>query len=439
MPEDTKPSRSLGTTLREIGPTIIVAAVVLGPGSIVNSSRVGCQFGFDLLWVVPLAGILMTAMTIACMCNGALSSQTPCQFISTRCGRPASWFVGGSLLIAICLFQASNNYAMLMAAEAFLPASMASQPLINVLLLLGFNAAVIALIWTGRRTLYARIERAMIALVAIMVIAFVVSMIASKPSLQEILGGLVPKLPSAASADVPKPNAATESSPSDSLSLAWLSVVGLMATTFSVAGAFFQSYQAKQKQWGRADLRTGVVDGVIGIGTLTFMTMVLVITAAAGLHGRIEPESLSSAADVAVQLQPVFGRGATSLFSIGILAGAVSSFVVNAVIGGVVSSDAATGASQLESSPVRWTTIATLLAGFLIAATCMLMEINLIRFIVIAQSLTVVTFPVLALTVLWQLSSLPPFKGRSLLIAGVSAGSVLVLALAGRTLLSFLG
>ncbi|MEM9365977.1 MAG: divalent metal cation transporter [Planctomycetota bacterium] len=435
MPEDTKPSRSMGTILKEIGPTIIVAAVVLGPGSIVNASRVGCQFGFELLWVVPLAGILMMAMTIACMCIGVLSSQTPCKFIAMRCGRPASWFVGASLLIAIALFQASNNYAMLMAAEAFLPDTIANQTLANSLLLLGFNGAVIALIWTGRRSLYTRIEKAMIALVATMVVAFVVSMLASKPSMGDILGGMIPQRPSPA----PTSDPASIARQGDSLSLTWLSVVGLMATTFSVAAAFFQSYQARQKQWDHSDLRTGVLDGVIGIGTLTFMTAVLVITAAAGLHGRIEPESLSSAAEVAVQLQPVFGDGATGLFSLGILAGAISSFVVNAVIGGVVFADATMGVSQLESSPVRWTTIATLVIGFLIAATCMFLGINLVRFIVIAQSLTVVTFPVLALTVLWQLNSLPPFRGRRLLLAGVTAGSALVLTLASRTVLSFLG
>jgi hypothetical protein len=36
----------LNELIGKIGPTIIVAAVVLGPGSILTSSRVGADFGF---------------------------------------------------------------------------------------------------------------------------------------------------------------------------------------------------------------------------------------------------------------------------------------------------------------------------------------------------------------------------------------------------------
>ena len=51
--------------LARIGPAIVIAAVVLGPGSIVSASRVACEYGMSLLWVVPLAGLLMTGMTLS--------------------------------------------------------------------------------------------------------------------------------------------------------------------------------------------------------------------------------------------------------------------------------------------------------------------------------------------------------------------------------------
>ena len=74
--------QSLVSRLRRIGPAIIVAAVVLGPGSIVGASKVGCEYGLDLLWVVPLAGLLMIAMTTASMIIGATSEKTLCQSVA---------------------------------------------------------------------------------------------------------------------------------------------------------------------------------------------------------------------------------------------------------------------------------------------------------------------------------------------------------------------
>ena len=43
------------STLRTLGPALIVASVVLGPGSILTASQVGASFGYELVWVlVPL-------------------------------------------------------------------------------------------------------------------------------------------------------------------------------------------------------------------------------------------------------------------------------------------------------------------------------------------------------------------------------------------------
>lgn len=48
------------------GPAIIIATVVLGPGTIMVSSRVGCEYGYSMSWVLLLAGILMfTAATLS--------------------------------------------------------------------------------------------------------------------------------------------------------------------------------------------------------------------------------------------------------------------------------------------------------------------------------------------------------------------------------------
>lgn len=421
---------SLIERLKRIGPAVVVAAVVLGPGSIVSASRVGCEFGLALLWVVPLAGVLMIAMTTAAMIVGATSEKTLCQSVADSFGRPVAYAVGAAMLIAITLFQASNNNALLMAAEGFVDsevdhAAVTSQglglsSLTRTIVLLMVNVGVISLLVLGKRNLYRSIERSMAVLVALMVLAFGLTMFVAGPSLVEIAQGFIPKL-------------TVESSSGDAGAASWMSVGALMATTFSVAGAFYQAYQVREKGWTREDLRVGVTDSIVGIGTLTTITAMILITAASALHGKVEPSQLTDAATVAVSLEPLFGSWAKFVFAAGVLAGAVSSFVVNALIGGVVFSDAIGLGSKFSSLPVRMTTIVALLLGWFVASIVTFAQIDLVSFIVIAQALTVLAFPILAVVVLWQLHQV---KGVAIPVWVKPlcwAGMFVVIALSVRT------
>ena len=47
---------------RALGPALIVASVVLGPGSILSSSKVGAAYGFSMVWVLLVAAGLMMGM-----------------------------------------------------------------------------------------------------------------------------------------------------------------------------------------------------------------------------------------------------------------------------------------------------------------------------------------------------------------------------------------
>lgn len=420
----------------QIGPAIIVAAVVLGPGSIVNASRVGCRYGYDLLWIVLIAGALMMAATAASMQIGVFSKDTPCDFLRRRFGRGAAWCVGGSLLFAIVLFQASNNHAIAVAMEGMSTVSSETEPetdwQLPVALVLGTNLLVIALLIAGKRDLYRWIERLMMVLVGLMLLAFLSTLVAIGPDWTSVLAGLWPTIPTQ---DLPTQD--TESSRLD-----WMSAAALMATTFSVAAAFFQSYQVRQREWKPIDLSAGRQDSVIGVTTLVVMTMAIVITAAGALHGRVDASELSSAVAVSAQLRPLFGDSAAMLFSIGILAGALSSFVVNALIGGVVGSDAIGKGSHFSSAAVRTMTIVSLLIGMVISIGALVSGVELVSFIIVAQALTVLSFPLLALTLISQWSEirsqLHP-REQWIVGAGLYAGFAVVAGLAVRTLVGLIG
>jgi manganese transport protein len=60
------PTQERVSILRSIGPALITACVVFGPGSLIISANVGATYGYDLVWLLVLTGLLMgTFMTMS--------------------------------------------------------------------------------------------------------------------------------------------------------------------------------------------------------------------------------------------------------------------------------------------------------------------------------------------------------------------------------------
>src|SRR5512133_3295224 len=86
---------------RSIGPALITACVVFGPGSLLTNSNVGATYGCELLWLLVLTGVLMgTYMTMAARV-GVVAGATPCTLIAHRLGRPAAAVIALNLCL-IC-------------------------------------------------------------------------------------------------------------------------------------------------------------------------------------------------------------------------------------------------------------------------------------------------------------------------------------------------
>ena len=405
--ETSADSPSAGAGLRGIGPAIIVASVVLGPGSILTSSKVGSEYGYSMAWVLVAAGLLMVGMVALAGRLGVLLKGTVCDELTSRLGRPVAALIGIVLFLVVAAFQSSNNIAVVTAVEPLMTSSAdadgnqaadessdssesaeesGSDRWLPVGILIALNVAIIAALY-GLKSLYIPVERLMKLLVAAMMIGFAGNVFFAKPSLSELGKGLVPQLPSGD--DV-------------------LPLLGLVATTFSVGGAFYQAYLVREKGWTTANLKQGLFDSAVGISVLCGTTLVIMMTSAAVFAGKgIE---LTSAADVGQQLEPLFGAKARILFSLGLLAGAISSFMVNAMIGGAVMADGfGLGWSMDQKWPKAFTVMALLIGmGVAIAATAF--KVSRVGLIVFAQALTVVGVPLLAISLLflgiaWNVSS----------------------------------
>ena len=427
--------------LASIGPAIITASVVLGPGSILSSSRVGCDFGYSMIWVLAIAGLLMWGMTALSARLGVVLDGTICAELSQRAGRPIAILAGVSLFLVATCFQFGNNLGILAAVEPFLGDG-AREPLWVAVVPIGAEALTLRFGWStilivamnlliigallGFRHLYKPVERLMKLLVAVMIVGFAGNLLMARPSISALAEGLIPSLPEAQGTDAD-----------------WLEqllpLLGMVATTFSVGGAFYQSYLVRQKGWTNDDARKGLIDSAVGIIVLIAITGMIMVTSAAVLHGQIAGSQLKSAADVAMQLQPLFGAKAKVLFCLGIFAGAFSSFLVNAMIGGTMLSDGLGLGGDMDRGWPKAFTVLALLFGMVVAIGMRAGGQSPVKLIIFAQALTVIAVPVLAGSMLWlatrsDLTGVRAVPGWLKALGG--AGFLVVLALAARTILS---
>ena len=227
------------------------------------------------------------------------------------------------------------------------------------------------------RQLYRSIEGVMKLLMGMMAIAFLVNFIVAfaKPRNFEV---------------VPPEGA-----------LDWLPLLAMIGTTFSVGGAFYQAYLVREKGWGLGDVKRSMSDSILSVSMLGLITCVILLTSWRVFYGNPVPVTLASVGDVALQLEPVFGSAAKVIFCVGILAGAFSSFLVNALIGGTVMSDAMGKGARLEDRwPVHMTAVA-LLVGMFVAIASLAKQGSTVHLITLAQALTVLGIPALAAALIY--------------------------------------
>jgi manganese transport protein len=419
---------------RTIGPALITACVVFGPGSLLISSNVGATYGFELLWLLVLTAVLMgTFMTTAARI-GVVGGATPCTLIASRLGRPAAAIIGINLCLICAAFQFSNNLAVAAAFDSLGvkrlfgdPAQMTvrTRALIDTGFLVAFNALVIGSIFALRHV-YKGLERVMKIMVGVILTSFLVNLLVVRPDLSAILAGLIPRLPEGLSLGLP---VRTEAGVKDSMVL----VAGLLGTTFSVAAAFFQGNLVREKGWTLADYDRGIGDSLAGVTVLTGVSAMVMITSGALLRG----QPANDISVLATQLRPLLGPVAGVLFSVGLLAVAMNPFVINSMIGGTVLADGLGRPARLSDAWPRRFTVVVLLIGMGVALIVLHAGVKKVDAIIFGQAMTVIGNPLMAVAILW-LANRRDIMGdkrntRLLNILG-GAGFLVVLLIALRVL-----
>lgn len=419
---------------RSIGPALITACVVFGPGSLLISSNVGARYGYELLWLLLVTGVLMgTFMTMAARV-GVVGGATPCTLLAGRLGRPVAVLMGVTLCLTCTAFQFSNNLAVAAAFDSLGvkrlfgdPAEMsqATQNLVSTGFLIVFNALVVGSIFTLRQV-YKGLERVMKIMVAVILACFLINLLVIRPDLAGVLHGLIPGIPEGLSLALPKRAATGIVDP-------MVLVASLLGTTFSVAGAFFQGNLVREKGWTIADYNRGIGDSIAGVTVLTSISAIIMITSGAMLRGK----QANDISVLATQLGPLLGPATRALFSVGLFAVAMNPFVINAMIGGTILADGLGKPAKMSDAWPRRFTVVVLLIGMGVAMTVLHTSVKKVDAIIFGQALTVIGNPLMAAAILW-LANRKDVMGdrRNALVVNIlgGIGFLVVLLTAARVL-----
>jgi manganese transport protein len=358
-----KPPR-IRDLLRHVGPALVLATVVIGPGSLALHTVAGSLYGYGLLWVPVAATSLMILYTWLSARIGLVTGKTLFEVTRAQYGRGVAVVGGVFGYLAVLAFQAGNNAAVGFAANALvgldvrLAAVLCFVPALGLILL---------------PDLYRKLELLVKGVVGLMLLTFVGALVLVGVDAGAAVQGLVPRFPDA-----------------EALFL----TLGMAATTFSIVAAVYQGYLMKEKNWGVEQLRSEGLDTLVGILVLGSISIVVLLTSAGALYGEGDPAF--SAQGMAAQLEPLAGPAAFYLFTVGFFFASFSSLVVNPLIGATLLADGLGRDAAMDGRPVKvWTAVA-MLAGL---GVVLLFEGSPVELLRVAQGLAVVAFPVLGFLV----------------------------------------
>ena len=356
-------SKGLKQIINSIGPGFIVASAALGPGSITVASRIGSVHGYAFLWVILVAAVSMVAYTSMGLRFGISNNNSILNVIAKTYGRWFAVIIGISAFLSASSFQFGNNLGIGIAMEGITGINERLWPFIFTPL------GMVMVFWA--KNLYKILEKLMLVMVMVMVLAFVFNLLLTKPDAGQLAEGFVPHKFSFENLDV---------------------IAALVATTFVLNGALYQSYLAQDKGWTAGNIKRGLNDTYMGISMLAIISALVIITSAAVLNPR--GITVNSAGDMALQLESLFGPYAKIVFSFGLCAAAFSSLMVNAVMGGGLLSDGlGLGRSMNEKMPKIFTSV-ILLIGMLVAV---FFRGNAVYALILAQASSILAVPLIAI------------------------------------------
>lgn len=343
--------------IKSLGPGLITAALVFGPGSLTITSKLGAVYGYQLFWVILVAVVLMLTFTGMGARIGLAANTSLIGLFREKWGNAAAWIAGFGLFFVTASFQAGNTVGAGLALAESLGGS-------NALWISFISVLAISLLFF--KSFYKVLEKVMILMVAIMLISFLLTLVLAPPDFGGVIKGLVPAIPKGS----------------------FVLVIALVASSFSIAGAFYQSYLVQEKGWQKSQKKEALTESFTGILVLGIISSMIMLSAATILYPK--GVGVSSAGDMGLALAPVYGQFSFLVFMVGLFGASFSSLLGNASIGGTLLADALSLGRDLNGLPVKLLISLVIVIG---AAVALIFGRLPLELIVFAQGITIFAVP----------------------------------------------
>ena len=359
------------------GPGPIIAAAFIGPGTVTLCSLAGAKFGMSLLWTIIIAILIAIILQSMAIKVSILSKKNLTQAIKEELKNPiVKNLVLGLILVAILFgntaYEAGNISGTILGIETLLGEFKFNLGYISFnfyALAIGIIAA--SLLWTGK---YKIIQGFLIGLVIIMSISFLATVFFTKPSIGDIISGLL-------SFEMPKGSL--------------LTIVGLIGTTIVPYNLFLHSELAKNKWLKSNELKYALNDLYVSIGLGGIISLCIIISASG-----IENINILGVGDLALGLEPLFGKFAKYFLAIGLFSAGITSTITAPMAASYVVCACFGWTPNLKSAHFRITWIFIILSGVLISA----LGLKLISVIEFAQIANGILLPIIVIILLWMMN-----------------------------------
>ncbi len=394
------------------GPGALVTAAFIGPGTVTACTLAGANFGYALLWALVFATAATIILQEMSARLGVVTGRGLGEALMAGAGSPLLRLAIAALVVTAlamgnAAYQAGNLTGASLGGEAILGAQAPDRRIwIAVLAVLAG-----ALLLTGS---YKSLERALIALVALMSLAFAGSVLITRPDPIAILGGLAPQLPEGS----------------------LFTAIALIGTTIVPYNLFLHASAARERWGGQgagalADARR---DTQVSVGFGGLISIFILVTAAASLFA--SGLTIRSGADLAAAIEPAYGPVARYLVGAGLLAAGLSSAITAPMA-------AAYAVCELSGQPPRGRLFRIVaLAVLATGAGIALMGFNPLTVILTAQVANGILLPAVAAFLLVAMNRrsllgehvntpLQNLLGGAVLLVTIGLGARLILRAAG--------
>jgi len=358
----------------KLGPATIVTAAFIGPGTVTLCSLAGAQYGYVLLWTMVLSVIVTIVLQNMAAKLGLFTQKGLAGIIKDEFKAPllkisAIVLIVAAIVIGNTAYEAGNISGGMLGLSAIFPKAtitILGQTLNYQSLLIGLIAFI--LLWFGNHKV---LEKSLIGLVLLMSVAFIVTMLISKPDLTAIFKGLFwPKFPK------------------NSL----LTIVGLVGTTVVPYNLFLHAALVKDTWHSPSDLKFLRKDTIVAVVLGGIISTAIIITAASSGMSNI-----TNAADLAQGMAPLFGSFAKYVLGIGLFAAGITSAITAPLAAAYVFTNCFGWSSDLKSPKFRYVWLLILSIG-VVFSSIGFRPIEIIKFAQVANG---ILLPIIAVFLLW--------------------------------------